>query len=273
VYENLSYPLRIRKMPPSEIDKRVRYIAEILQITDLLDRKPRQLSGGQQQRVGVGRAIVRNPQVFLMDEPISHLDAKLRTLMRAELKRLQRELNTTTIYVTHDQQEAISMADRIGVMNLGVLQQVGTPDEIFNRPANIFVAGFIGDPPMNFFECRARRKQGEMFLQGSGFEIKVPLSLSSKVDAIASDALVIGIRPPDFIPRTKPLAGNNLVKGEVVVTEPLGEEEIVNVKIGDVIAKVQTSIDFQVDRGQIIWLEVNYEGLHIFDKDTGKAIT
>ncbi|MBC7189910.1 ATP-binding cassette domain-containing protein, partial [Candidatus Aerophobetes bacterium] len=159
VYENLSYPLKGRGMTSSEIDKRVRYIAGLLQIAELLDRKPRQLSGGQKQRVALGRAIVRNPQVFLMDEPISHLDAKLRTLMRAELKRLQRELNTTTIYATPDQREAIAMADTIAIINKGEIQQIGTPLEIFNFPANEFVAGFTGEPPMNLFDCSVESKK------------------------------------------------------------------------------------------------------------------
>ena len=272
VYENLSYPLRIRKVPQSEIEKGVKHAAEALQISELLGRRPRQLSGGQQQRVGVGRAIVRNPQVFLMDEPISHLDAKLRTLMRAELKRLQKDLDTTTIYVTHDQLEAISMADRIAIMNFGVLQQVGTPDEIFNKPANIFVAGFVGDPPMYFFDCETIDKAGEVFLRGDGFEVKTSDPVSSKLKSLTSKSLVMGIRPGDFIPRRKPSKKNNLIKSEVVVTEPLGDELILNVKVGEVMAKVKTDIDFRAEMGDKVWLQIDYRRFHIFDKGTGRVV-
>ena len=272
VYENLSYPLRIRRIPSSEIEEGVRHAAEALRISELLGRRPRQLSGGQQQRVGVGRAIVRKPQVFLMDEPISHLDAKLRTLMRVELKRLQKDLDTTTIYVTHDQLEAISMADRIAILDFGVLQQVGTPDEIFNKPANIFVAGFVGDPPMNFFDCEAVSKDAEVFLCGKGFEVKVPSSFSSKLKDLASKSFVMGIRPGDFVPERKPPKKNNLISSEVVVTEPLGDELILNVKVGDVMVKVKTDIDFQAEIGDVVWLQINYKRFHLFDKETGRVV-
>ena len=276
VYENLSYPLRIRKFPPPEIDKRVREVAELLQITELLNRRPRQLSGGQQQRVGLGRAIVRKASVYLMDEPISHLDAKLRILMRAELKRLQKELDTTTIYVTHDQSEALAMADRVAIMNLGVLQQVGTPDEIFNRPQNLFVAGFVGDPPMNFFDCELVSRNGGLFLCGEGFEIKVPESHYPTVRNAGSKHFVLGIRPGALTPMhqwpEQEIEALSYIRGEVIVTEPLGEEMILNVKVGNVMAKAKTSIGFKAHMGDMIWLGVNSEKIHIFDKATGKAV-
>ncbi|RLE71312.1 MAG: glycerol-3-phosphate ABC transporter ATP-binding protein, partial [Thermoprotei archaeon] len=152
VFDNIAFPLKLKKVPKQEIEKKVKEVAEFLRIAELLDRKPSQLSGGQQQRVALARALAKEPQIFLMDEPLSNLDAKLRIMMRAELKRMQKELGITTIYVTHDQVEAMTMADRIAVLNLGRLQQYGTPDELYNKPSNVFVAGFIGSPPMNFID-------------------------------------------------------------------------------------------------------------------------
>ena len=202
VYDNMAFPLRIRKgqYTEAQIKERVTHAAKILEINELVNRYPRQLSGGQKQRVAIGRAIVREPQVFLMDEPISHLDAKLRTQMRGELKHLQKVLKSTMVYVTHDQLEAMSMADRIAIMYRGVLQQVGTPDEVFNHPVNNIVAGFIGDPPMNFIDCRLKVEGDDWWLGNHAFKIKILPDLAAKFKQNSKSFggtmdLVLGIRP------------------------------------------------------------------------------
>src|SRR5437868_5374653 len=189
VAENLAFPLQMRKVPKSEIETRVRRAAETLSITQLLNRKPRQLSGGQQQRVALGRALVRNPKAFLMDEPLSNLDAMLRVQMRSEVKRLHHELATTMIYVTHDQMEAMTMADRIAVMSNGVVQQLGTPDEIYDRPTNMFVAGFVGSPAMNFLQGQVVSDNGTTCIRGEGWDL--PLNPTNATRARSStDGLV-----------------------------------------------------------------------------------
>ena len=199
-FNNMAYPLRIRKYPPQVIESKVKKAAKVLNLEDVLNRYPRHLSGGQQQRVAIGRAIVRNPKVFLMDEPISHLDAKLRAHMRGELKHLQKELNETFIYVTHDQLEGMSMADRIAVMNLGELQQFDTPEIIYNYPANMFVGGFIGDPPMNFIPCVLVVKGGKWCLKHDIFEYPLDKTVQKRVEDMGDEFngtkdIVLGIRP------------------------------------------------------------------------------
>ncbi|WP_297487983.1 ABC transporter ATP-binding protein, partial [Thermococcus sp.] len=194
VYDNIAFPLKLRKVPKSEVDKRVREVAEMLGLSELLNRKPRELSGGQRQRVALGRAIVRKPRVFLMDEPLSNLDAKLRVRMRAELKRLQRQLGVTTVYVTHDQVEAMTMGDRIAVINAGQLQQVGSPEEVYHKPANTFVAGFIGSPPMNFLEGTLTE---DGFVDFGEFRLKL---LPDQFEVLREENLIdktitFGIRP------------------------------------------------------------------------------
>ena len=186
VYENMANPLKLRRTPKDEIERRVRRAAEILEIDPLLGRKPVELSGGQKQRTAIGRAIVREPKVFLFDEPIAHLDAKLRSHMRGELKHLQRDLETTTVYVTHDQLEGMSMADRIAVMHEGVLQQLGTPEEIYNQPANEFVAGFVGEPPMNFLDCTLERTNVGLTVVHSGFRLALSEQQASLLSASGS---------------------------------------------------------------------------------------
>lgn len=274
VFGNLAYPLQIRKLPPPEIKARVQKAAEILDIPELLDRSITQLSGGQKQRVAIGRAIVREPKVFLMDEPISHLDAKLRTHMRGELKHLQRMLNTTMVYVTHDQLEAISMADRIAIMNLGVLQQLGTPDEIFNHPKNMFVAGFVGDPPMNFIEGRMESGGDQAFLVRKGFQVPLSLERFKKLPAShqksSADNLVIGIRPEDVTISTQKLADAH-AQGKVYVTSPIGKDLITEVEIESQRVKVITSVDFKVGMNDNVWLRFNPERMRLFDKGTGEA--
>jgi multiple sugar transport system ATP-binding protein len=275
VFENMAYPLRLRSHPSSEIKSRVNHAASILEISDLLDRMPRQLSGGQRQRVAIGRAIVREPQVFLMDEPISHLDAKLRTHMRGELKHLQKVLDATMIYVTHDQLEAMSMADRIAIMHLGELQQLGTPDQIFNHPSNQFVAGFVGDPPMNFISCTLEAKGDDWCLSNEAFKITIPKEAEKKMvengtQLSGSRNVTLGVRPESFNPSLTEISGEGFT-GEVYVTEPLGEAMIVDVTIPQTKLKLKTSADFDAKMGDKIWLEINKKRMHLFDAATTKA--
>ncbi|MBN1230697.1 MAG: sn-glycerol-3-phosphate ABC transporter ATP-binding protein UgpC, partial [Anaerolineales bacterium] len=197
VFDNMAFGLRLRKTPKDEIKKRVEAAAQILSIENLLDRKPRQLSGGQRQRVALGRAIVREPKVFLLDEPLSNLDAKLRVQMRAELGKLHHQLQTTFIYVTHDQTEAMTMASRIAVINLGVLQQIDTPQVLYNTPANKFVAGFIGSPAMNFFDAHIQKDGGNLYVDGGTFSVKIPSHRAPAYQDYVGKAVFFGIRPED----------------------------------------------------------------------------
>jgi len=274
VFENMAYPLRIRKFSDSEITARVNKAAEILEIDELLDRGVAQLSGGQKQRVAIGRAIVREPKVFLMDEPISHLDAKLRTHMRGELKHLQRVLNTTMVYVTHDQLEAISMADRIVIMNYGEIQQIGTPDEIFNSPINLFVAGFVGDPPMNFIEGTISGEAGNAVFKNKGFQVPLTDAHLNQIDNSSVTAngnqVIIGIRPEDMsISREK--MEDTHAQGKVYVTSPVGKDMVIEVEVQGEHLKTITSVDFKVDMGEDVWLQFNLDKIHIFNKENSQA--
>ena len=198
VYENMAFSLKLRKMPKEEIDKKVREAAEILDITQYLDRKPKALSGGQRQRVAIGRAIVREPQVFLMDEPLSNLDAKLRNQMRAEIIKLRQRINTTFIYVTHDQTEAMTLGDRIVIMKDGYIQQIGTPQEVFDHPANLFVAGFIGMPQMNFFDAQLERRADgvyEVLLENAHIQLSEEKQARLEANGVQSQAIKLGVRP------------------------------------------------------------------------------
>src|SRR6266571_6495600 len=204
VYENMAFGLKMRKLPKSEIDDRVRRAVDILGLDDFLDRRPKALSGGQRQRVAVGRAIVRQPKLFLFDEPLSNLDAKLRVSMRAELKKLHKQLEATMIYVTHDQVEAMSMGDRLIVLKDGIVQQIGAPLEIYDRPANQFVASFIGSPPMNFVNCSIGEHEGQLFLTGDGLQVKLPpksRAVLSEAGSSENSSMVLGIRPEDISER------------------------------------------------------------------------
>jgi multiple sugar transport system ATP-binding protein len=274
VFANMAFPLRVGKHQYStaEIKERVQRAAEILEISELLDRYPRQLSGGQRQRVAIGRAIVREPKVFLMDEPISHLDAKLRTHMRGELKHLQKVLKATMIYVTHDQLEAMSMADRIAIMNFGVLQQVSPPTEIFNSPVNQFVAGFVGDPPMNFIDCRLEVQGNNWYVINDAIKIRLTDQMKKKIQNngykfTGSVDAVLGVRPESFI-ISKSKSGDEDFDGEIYVTEPLGEDMIVDVTVQKSKLKLKTSIDFDIRMGDKIWLGVNKDKIHLFNQET-----
>ena len=269
VYDNIAFPMKIKKMPDDEIKKRVKWAAELLRIEELLNRYPHQLSGGQKQRVAVARAIVVEPDVLLMDEPLSNLDALLRVLMRSELKKLQRKLKVTTIYVTHDQVEAMVMADRIAVMNEGKLMQVGTPEEVYAKPANIFVAGFIGSPRMNFFEARV---EGGV-LEASGFKIEIPEN-APFYSRDFGDVLV-GIRPEDIHVLDRGLPPGVVpatLEGIVDFIEPLGSDTILHLKLGDTTLLVKIPGAYKAEIGSRIKVALNLAKMHFFDKKSEKAL-
>ena len=277
VYDNIAFPLKLRKVPKQEIDKRVREVAEMLGLTELLKRKPRELSGGQRQRVALGRAIVRKPQVFLMDEPLSNLDAKLRVKMRAELKKLQRQLGVTTIYVTHDQVEAMTMGDRIAVINQGVLQQVGTPDEVYNKPANVFVGGFIGSPAMNFLDASIVEDEKGVWVDFGEFRLKL---LEDQAEVLRElnyigKKVIFGIRPEDIydamFAQVK-IPGENMVRAFVDIVENLGSERIVHLRVGGLTFVGAFHAESRIKEGQEIDVVFDIRKVHIFDKDTEKAI-
>ncbi|MBI5604548.1 MAG: ABC transporter ATP-binding protein [Deltaproteobacteria bacterium] len=268
VFENMAYPLRVRKTSEGEIKSRVQRAAEILGLEALLMRYPRQLSGGQKQRVAIGRAIVRNPKVFLMDEPISHLDAKLRSHMRVELKHLQKELNQTFIYVTHDQTEAMSMADRIAVMHSGELQQFGTPDTIYNQPVNSFVAGFVGDPPMNFIPCVLQFERGGWTLKHDAFLLRLDDSIAARITVKGEAAnghqeVILGIRPEAISLKTEKSKPEE-IPGNIYITEPMGSYTIVDVQVGTERLRVRADAHFQGDVGKRVFAEISPEDFHLF---------
>ena len=268
VYDNMAFGLKIRRMPKYEIDKRVHEAARILQIEEYLDRKPKALSGGQRQRVALGRAIVRNAKVFLMDEPLSNLDAKLRVQMRSEIIKLHEALGATTIYVTHDQTEAMTMASRIVVMKLGRIQQIGSPIEIYNHPANLFVAGFIGSPAMNFLKVKFDVKKS-IATTGDGKQIKVPSELYKGKD-IPED-VILGIRPEDILPVTE---GNNPDAFDITVNvaELLGNEYYIHTDFGgaDLISKFP--VKNLISIGDKLRIAFKAEKVHFFDPVTEMAI-
>lgn len=271
VYNNMAFGLKLRGFAKKEIDRRVQEAAEILGILDLLHRKPRALSGGQRQRVAVGRAIVRKPQVFLFDEPLSNLDAKLRVQMRVELKRLHERLNATVIYVTHDQLEAMTLGDRIVVMKDGLIQQVGEPLKVYSHPTNLFVAGFIGSPAMNFVKANILYTDGRLFLDAPSFRLLLPADKARKLDGYRDQKVIFGIRPEDLLeaPEGK---GEDTLEALVEVIEPIGSEVLLNVKIGpdNLVAKVNPSTQARVS--QKIWLKPVLENMHIFHIESEQAI-
>jgi multiple sugar transport system ATP-binding protein len=226
VYENMAFGLKLRHVPRREIDERVRQAARTLGIEGLLERKPKALSGGQRQRVAVGRAIVRQPKVFLFDEPLSNLDAKLRVEMRAELKRLHHDIRTTTVYVTHDQEEAMTLGDRIVVMKDGVIQQVGTPFDVYSRPANRFVAGFVGTPPMNFLDGRLAEGDGALWFEEGSFRLRLDAAMAGALRPHAGSGVVLGVRPEalSLTPEGRFAGAHNRIPARIMVLEPLGEK-------------------------------------------------
>jgi ABC-type sugar transport system ATPase subunit len=271
VAKNIGYGLKVRKTPKAEIQQRVREAARILEIEDLLERKPRHLSGGQRQRVALGRAMVRDPFLFLMDEPLSNLDAKLRVTMRAEIKRFHINLGTTTVYVTHDQLEAMTMSDKIAVINNGVLQQVATPQEIYNRPANTFVAGFIGSPPMNLLHGTLSHENGPALVLGFARQL-LPPALHAAVRGFAEGKkLILGIRPQE-VSLSNPAAPEDLPM-RVWMVELVGSEKLVDLSCGDdvkLMAEVKAEQEIAVD--QTVGVRFNPSRLHLFDPETENAL-
>lgn len=267
VHQNLAFPLECLKVPKKEIKKRVLEVAQLLKIQSLLSRRPGKISGGQQQRVALGRALIRKPKVFLMDEPLSNLDAKLRTYMRAELKKLQKELGITTIYVTHDQVEAMTMADRVAILNEGLLQQFDTPYTIYNKPANLFVSGFIGSPPMNFFKCTLTK---ENILDAGEFKYILDKELIKCANSAISNEIILGIRPGHIIVHKDQKKDQASIKSSLYTTEPLGETTILDLKIGNNILKATVEADFDI-RDEL-WLEFPPNKIYLFEKKTGKIL-
>ena len=280
VYDNIAFPLKAVKVAKSEIDVRVKKVADILHITDILDRKPSVLSGGEMQRVALGRAMVRQPKVYLLDEPMANLDAKLRIDTRAEIKRLQHEIGATTIFVTHDQIEAMSLADRIAVIHQGLLQQVGTPHEIYNKPQNLFVAGFMGMPTMNLLDAEITTHEGSTVLQLSRTDVRFDLSTQQQAHlntGTHENSYVFGVRP-EHIKASKEPFGRKIA-AEVHLIEPLGSVNILDLTLGTnqqtqdpVLLRVRTHPMFQVESGDTIWLDFDDQQMHLFNKMTEQSI-
>ena len=258
IAQNIAYPLRVRKLNAQERTRRVAEVARMLEIEPLLDRKPRQLSGGERQRVALARAIVREPRAYLMDEPLSNLDARLRVQMRGELKRLQHQLGTTTIYVTHDQAEAMTLATRVAVMKRGRLQQFDTPLNIYNRPANRFVAEFVGSPSMNFIEGKI---EGGVFVSDS---------VQIRVQRTNANQVTIGIRPEHISVLTQPQ--NGAIPATVYVTELMGNETFVFLSVGNNRLIARAPADFRAEVESPVWLRIESEKAHFFDRQTGLSI-
>lgn len=271
VFDNIANPLRLRGVDAQTAKARVESAARLLEIDALLERRPHELSGGQKQRVAIGRAIVREPKLFLFDEPIAHLDAKLRAHMRGEIKHLQRTLGTTMIYVTHDQLEALSMADYIAVMHDGELQQWGTPSEIFNHPVNAWVAGFVGEPAMNFLTCELVGEGDAVSLKHENFEIALLPEQVHRLDGAASKgAARMGVRPDALgISMTKPAEA--CIEGRIFVNELLGGDMLVEVDLADARMRVKTKPEFEGKPGETCYLTVDRNKWHIFDVEDGHA--
>jgi multiple sugar transport system ATP-binding protein len=274
VYDNMAFGLKLRKTPNDEIDRRVHEAANILGIENLLDRKPRQLSGGQRQRVAVGRAIVREPNVFLMDEPLSNLDAKLRVQARAEISKLHQRLETTFIYVTHDQVEAMTMGTRIAVLKDGILQQIDTPQSLYDTPANVFVAGFIGSPSMNFFDAELIEQDGKVIVNCRDFQLEVPEAHAKVYREHLDEEVIFGIRPedihdPEFAP---PGISEQLVDAEIDVVELMGNEVIVYLQTdhNQFLGRFDPRTEANV--GRKLSAAFNMDRTHIFHKETERAI-
>jgi multiple sugar transport system ATP-binding protein len=274
VYDNMAFGLRLRKTPKPEIDRRVKEAADILGIGQLLQRKPKQLSGGQRQRVALGRAIVREPKVFLMDEPLSNLDAKLRVQTRAEISKLHQRLETTFIYVTHDQMEAMTMGTRIAVMRDGILQQLDTPQNLYDCPNNTFVAGFIGSPAMNFFEATVQGSREDMWLDTGSFRLPAPADRRDKLASYLGKPIIMGVRPEDIHDRDYAPGGLNgaPVKAEVDVVEPMGAEIYLHLVSGNKLFVARVDPRSQARPGKDLDVVMNLDRLHLFDKLTEAAI-
>jgi len=264
VFQNISYPLKLKKVPKDEMQKQAQRVADMMGIGHLMDRKPAQLSGGQQQRVALGRALVKEPQLLLFDEPLSNLDARLRLSMRGEIKRLQMELGITSIYVTHDQVEAMTMADRVAVMQEGKLQAYSPPDELYDQPRTLFVAGFVGNPPMNFIDVEVIRENGDYHARRESFDVVVPADRGEK--AAGKGQVILGIRPEDITVADKG------VSGEIYVVEPLGRDDLITVHIGEAGVHVLADPTLGLRMGQNVTLDFNTHKVQLFDPQTEQSL-
>ena len=275
VYENMSFGLKLKRVDKAEIDRRVQEAARILDIVPLLQRKPKQLSGGQRQRVAMGRAIVRDPAVFLFDEPLSNLDAKLRVQMRTEIKKVHQKVRTTTVYVTHDQVEAMTLADRVVVMNHGVIEQVGTPQELYHSPRTRFVAGFIGSPAMNMLPVTLSRAGGGLQLDlGAGITLQVPADRVAKYEAhVGKPRLLLGLRPEHLTDAatTGEVAGQSFTV-PLEVSEPMGMETLIYFTLGDVTVCGKISPDVDASPGRQIMLTAKLQNMHLIDDESGLVL-
>ncbi len=271
VYKNIAFGLTLRKVDKDEIDKRVHEAAKILDLEHLLDRKPKALSGGQRQRVALGRAMVRNPSVFLLDEPLSNLDAKLRTSMRAEITRLHRKLDTTFVYVTHDQTEAMTMGDRIVVMKDGIIQQFDTPQTLYDTPCNLFVAGFIGSPQMNFIDATISSENGKLYAKVGGNSLLVPEAKVAALTPYAGKTVVMGVRPENFL-SFEEVTPDNALDAVVDFYELLGADVNLYVTVNGVKAIVRMPSSRQRPVSDNVQIAVDMQSAHFFDKETEQAI-
>jgi multiple sugar transport system ATP-binding protein len=271
VFQNLAFPLKMRKLAKPDIERKVMEAAKVLDIVHLLKRLPRELSGGQQQRVALGRALVRDPKVFLMDEPLSNLDAKLRVQMRSELKRFQRDLSATVIYVTHDQLEAVTMADKMAVMSGGVLQQYDSPSQVFDNPVNTFVASFVGSPAMSLVPLRAVTRGTEVSLQSpEGWDLPLSPPNARKALSASSDKVVLGARHSTV--RLHKLASPGAVPGKVYTVEPTGDVTFVQVYLGAAVVVVSLEPSVVTLPDEPVWIEFDQNKMHLFDGETTMAL-
>jgi len=270
VAQNIGFGLRMRRIAKREIRAAVQEVAELLQIDELLDRYPAQLSGGQRQRVAVARAIVMKPEVLLMDEPLSNLDALLRLQMRAELKRLHRQIGTTTVYVTHDQVEALSLGDRIAVMREGEIVQLDHPNSVYDQPATTFVAGFIGTPPMNLLRATVTTSGDDLALAVGDFTLLLPPAWKPSLRAMVGKPVIVGIRAENIAVHADTTPGS--LPATVLVSEPLGAQQLLTVQVGKDVLKVVTAPEPLLQAGQTVGLTLNKEKLRLFDAESGKAL-
>jgi ABC-type sugar transport system ATPase subunit len=269
VFENIVFPLRLQRVPQIELRKRAQKIAELVQIQELMDRRPGQLSGGQQQRVALSRALVKEPSLLLLDEPLSNLDAKLRIVMRAEIKRLQKQLGITTIFVTHDQLEAMTMADRIALMKDGKLVDYRQPHELYDHPRNPFTAEFIGSPPINFLRVRVEQADSTVTLAGVGLSMCLEGELRQKVTELGVGRdLILAIRPEDISLEGAPADA----RAEVYVVEPLGRDMLVDLRIGTTAVRVLAPATFRAPIGTTVTLTLDRAKIHLFDPQTDRSI-
>jgi len=269
VYENIAYALKLKRMDKQTIDKTVKEAAEMTKIAELVDRYPSQLSGGQQQRVAVARAIAVRPKLFLMDEPLSNLDAKLRVATRTELKTIHDKTEATTVFVTHDQSEAMSLADRIVIMKDGEIVQIGTPDDVYHRSVSLFVADFIGTPPTNFMDIELKAENGDCRLINPHFDLKLKRDHSAELQNCGKRRLVLGVRPENILLVREEAS---ILSAQCLVSEPQGSHQIIAIELGDKIVKIVAPAHPRIESGEAVHLSFNQEALAFFDSDSGLRI-